>query len=145
MIAPTVTIVVPTRSDEPSLMLTLPRILRAAQAIGRPTEVLLAVTVIPGAPLPSFASPAPDMLRLRQVVAARPGKTAALLAATREARGALLVLVDADVVPQEDAFRLLLQPLLEGWADVCAGRPTILARPAPGESPACSSAGAASR
>jgi hypothetical protein len=49
-----------------------------------------------------------------------------------EARGELLVLVDADVLPAASAFRLVLAPLLAGRADVCGGRPRISPRPGAG-------------
>ena len=127
-VTPAVTVVVPARSDEPSLPLTLPAIVRAARAVEVPTEVLLAVTIVPGAPAPTLVLDR----EVRMVTAPQPGKVAALHAAVREARGELLVLVDADVLPAATAFRLVLEPLLTDRADVCGGRPRVSPRPAPG-------------
>lgn len=124
-VTPTVTVVVPARSDEPSLPMTLPAIVRAAHVVEVPTEILLGVTIVPGAPLPTLVV----NHEVRVVAAAQPGKVAALHAAVREARGELLVLVDADVLPETTAFRLVLEPLLAGHADVCGGRPRISPRP----------------
>jgi hypothetical protein len=123
-----VTVVVPARSDEPSLPLTLPAIVRAARAVEVPTEVLLAVTIVPGAPMPTLVLEP----QVRVVAVAQRGKVAALHAAVRKARGELLVLVDADVLPAATAFRLVLEPLLAGDADVCGGRPRISPRPGAG-------------
>jgi hypothetical protein len=124
-VTPAVSVVVPARSDEPSLQLTLPAIVRAARAIEVSTEVLLAVTIVPGTPPPTLVLDC----EIRVVTAARPGKVAALNAAVREARGELLVLVDADVLPAATAFRRVLEPLLADQADVCGARPRISPRP----------------
>jgi Glycosyltransferase like family 2 len=124
-VTPAVTVVVPARSDEPSLPLTLPAIVRAARVTELPTEILLAVTIVPGAPPPTLVLDR----EVRVVTTAQPGKVAALHAAVREALGELLVLVDADVLPGAAAFRLVLEPLLADQADLCAGRPKISPRP----------------
>jgi hypothetical protein len=123
-VTPTVTVVVPARSDEPSLPLTLPAIVRSARAVPVPTEVLVAVTPVAGTPEPALTLD-PEV---RTVTAAEPGKVAALHAAVGAARGELLVLVDADVLPATAAFGLVLAPLLAGRADVCGGRPRVSPR-----------------
>jgi len=127
-VTPTVTVVVPARSDEPSLPVTLPAIVRSARAVEVPTEVVVAVTLVPGAPLPTLTLDHD----VRMVTAPELGKVAALGAAVGEARGELLVLVDADVLPTTTAFRLVLEPLLAGRADDCGGRPRISPRPGAG-------------
>jgi hypothetical protein len=115
------TVIVPAHAGEVALGSVLPCIVQATAAVGLPVEVLVVTPEdFPGSALPPT---------VRWVTTERPGKFAALVAGAAVATSDHLVLIDADVVPAADAFRHLLQPLLAGEADVCAGQLRVARRP----------------
>jgi glycosyl transferase family 2 len=115
---PVVSILVPARNEELTLPSTLPRILEAARGVPGPAEVV--VIVPPDSPV-LVEPPVQDTL-LRWIPTPRPGKFNALRTGADAARGDVLLLVDADVLIQPDAFRILAEPIIAAAADVVAGR-----------------------
>jgi hypothetical protein len=117
-------VLVPAHAGEVALPAVLAHIVGAAEAVGVPVEVVVVTPEdFPGSALPPS---------VRWVTTSAPGKFAALSAGAEVAAGDILVLIDADVVPAVDAFRHLLQPLLAGDVDICAGHLQATHRPGAG-------------
>lgn len=123
---PRISVLVPARNEERTLPVTLPRILAAARALPHPSEVL--VVTPPGSTMLTNP-PVVDRI-LQWHVTLRPGKFQALRMAADASRGEVLVLVDADVLVEPEAFGLLTRPMFAAAADVVAGRITLLPRAA---------------
>jgi cellulose synthase/poly-beta-1,6-N-acetylglucosamine synthase-like glycosyltransferase len=119
---PVISVLVPARNEELTLPSTLPGILEATRGLPHPAEVV--VIVPPDSPV-LVEPPIQDTL-LRWIPTPRPGKFNALRTGADAARGDVLLLVDADVLIQPDAFRVLAEPMIAGTADVVAGRIDLL-------------------
>jgi cellulose synthase/poly-beta-1,6-N-acetylglucosamine synthase-like glycosyltransferase len=119
--APAATVLVPARNGEAGLITALEAIRRAAVGVQQGVEILV---VTPE----NFSemSFSPDVRWLRTPGR---GKFAALVTGARAASSENLILVDADIVPEADAFRHLLAPILSGEADICAGHLRVAQRP----------------
>ncbi|MDE1674754.1 glycosyltransferase [Nocardia gipuzkoensis] len=120
----TVSVVIPARGEESTLPHTLPRVLAAADAIG--AEV---VVVIPEGE--TFQRNLIVAARVRWILIDAPGKFAALRRGVQNARGDRVIFVDADVVPDPQAFAALDAAMSAG-ADVAAGR-IVVAPPRAGD------------
>lgn len=119
---PHITVLVPARNEERTLPTTLPAIVKATRELPRPAEVL----VITPPDSPALARPSVHDPILRWLPTPRPGKFEALRVGADAANGDTLLLIDADVVTEPDTFRILAQPILDGSADVVAGRIDLL-------------------
>jgi cellulose synthase/poly-beta-1,6-N-acetylglucosamine synthase-like glycosyltransferase len=114
---PLVSILIPARNEERTLPTTLPTVLDAAGRIGRPAEIIVIAPTVPEIQVGAMASP-----RLRWLATGGGGKFHALRTGAGVARGEILLMVDADVLVEPGAFRLIAQPIVDDTADVVAGR-----------------------
>jgi cellulose synthase/poly-beta-1,6-N-acetylglucosamine synthase-like glycosyltransferase len=119
---PLVSVLVPARNEEETLPITLPAILKAARELQYPQEVLV---IAPFDSSVFVAPPVHDPI-LKWIPTSKPGKFNALRVGAAAARGEVLLFIDADVVMEPDAFRILVGPMLDGPADVVAGRIDLL-------------------
>lgn len=119
---PRISVLVPARNEERTLPTTLPTVLKAIHNLAQQAEVL----VITPPTSPALTDPPVRDPHLRWLPTPRPGKFQALRVGADAARGEILLLVDADVLVETDALQLLAQPILEGTADVVAGRIELL-------------------
>lgn len=117
-----VSILVPARNEEGTLPTTLPTVLRAASELPCPTEVV----VIAPSSSPVHTTPPVSNSMLRWVPTVEPGKFRALQTGAAAAGGHVLVLIDADVVVEPNAFAHLLRPMISSYADIVAGRIDVL-------------------
>lgn len=117
-----VSVLVPARNEEETLPITLPSILRAAAKLAGPNEVL----VIAPDSSPVHTNPPVCHANLRWVPTYDEGKFLALRTGAAAAVGDILILIDADVLVESDAFVHLLRPIVARDADVVAGRIEVL-------------------
>ncbi|MFD9126508.1 glycosyltransferase [Kitasatospora sp. NPDC059571] len=127
MTGTTVSILIPARNEELTLPSTLPGILRAAEQLDEPFEIV----VITPTTSPMLHRPPIRDHRIRWLATERPGKFQALRVGAAHADGDVLVLVDADVRPDAAAFDELTRTVRSGTADVAAGRITFGAATGP--------------
>ncbi|MER8187566.1 glycosyltransferase family 2 protein [Kitasatospora sp. NPDC094015] len=127
MTGTTVSILIPARNEELTLPSTLPGILRAAERLDEPFELL----VVTPTTSPMLHRPPIRDRRIRWLATERPGKFQALRVGAAHAGGDVLVLVDADVRPEPAAFTELTRTIRAGTADVAAGRITFGAAAGP--------------
>jgi cellulose synthase/poly-beta-1,6-N-acetylglucosamine synthase-like glycosyltransferase len=119
---PNISVLVPARNEEQTLPTTLPAIIKAARELPQPAEVLV---ITPPDSQTLVKPPVHDPI-VRWLPTPRPGKFEALRVGAHVANGNTLLLVDADVVTEPDTFRILARPILDGSADVVAGRIDLL-------------------
>ncbi|MGH3939527.1 MAG: glycosyltransferase [Pseudonocardiaceae bacterium] len=117
-----VSILVPARNEEGTLPTTLPTVLRAVSALSGRAEVV----VIAPSSSPVHTNPPVRRSILRWVPTVETGKFRALQTGAAAADGDVLILVDADVMVEPDAFRQLLGPMISSSADIVAGRINVL-------------------
>lgn len=114
------------RADALALPYTLPAIREAAERCGQPFEFVVALTD-EGDGSRALLEAGLAGLSLR-IIDVPPGKFAGLRAAAGEARGDVLVLLDADARPRPDALALIACPVMEGAADVVVPRRVFVSR-----------------
>lgn len=124
---PRVTVVVPARNEEHVLPRTLPSLLDTVARLPVPSDV---VVVTPATSPPMVTSPPVEDARLRWRCVTVPGKYHAIQAGAEATDAEVLLLVDADVLVGPATLRRLAEPILEGRADVCAGRVDLALRTA---------------
>lgn len=127
-----VCVLTPIRGEGHRVAETLPGLWRAARAAGAELHLLVAVDA------PAALRAGRDFSRLHTGVIPHAldttGKWPALRFGAAATQGSVLVLIDADVVPQEDAIARLVAPILAGAADACGAQidtPSSLAENTP--------------
>ena len=117
-----VSVLVPARNEESILPTTLPTVLRAASELPGPAEVV----VIAPSSSPVHANPPVHDPILRWVPTVEQGKFHALQNGAAATGGDTLILIDADVEVEPEAFAYLLKPIVSSGADIVAGRIDVL-------------------
>lgn len=115
-----ITVVLPTYEEGENVGLVLPALLAEIERLGREFEVL----VVDDSPCNITAEVAASLLGPRGRVlrrGGRPGLSRALVHGIDEARGDVLLLMDADMEHPPEVAPLLLRPVIEGTADVAIG------------------------
>ena len=125
---PCVTVVVPARNEEHVLPRTLPALLDAAARLPVPTDVV----IVTPATSPMVATPPVAGENLRWEAVAAPGKYHAIRTGADTTEAEVLLLVDADVLVEPGTLQALADPILDGRADVCAGRVDLTTWAGPG-------------
>lgn len=115
---PRVTVVVPARNEEHVLPRTLPVLLAATAQLLVPSDVV----VVTPATSPMVAAPPVVGENLRWEAVTVPGKYHAIQSGAATTEAEVLLLVDADVLVEPGTLQALADPILDGRADVCAGR-----------------------
>lgn len=120
----TASIVIPVYCEGRDLIQSLESITAASQELPVSAELIL---VVQGYAPPSLRTVQGYWPHIRVIRLPTPGKFSALRAGAAAADGSILILVDADSLPDRAALSRLLSPIIAGVADVSASHPLVMA------------------